>query len=154
MPPTQTYCDDKKVYSVDMMFAYINMFKPSHVEIKISDLTGALENKGWYDEKSKKRISAQDVINNPSKYKPEVDRIRAANLKYPIIINNKMIVDGVHRLAKSHLLGKKTIKVYNFDNKLMKKFLISSNCDWQIVSTLEMSVFIELFCKRFCSKIG
>jgi len=30
----QTFSDDKKIYSVDMMFAYINIFKPKYTKIK------------------------------------------------------------------------------------------------------------------------
>ena len=97
--------------------------------------------------------SALDVMNNKKKYPEETKRIKQADLKYPIIITGTSVVDGVHRLAKSHMTKKKNIKAYVFDKKLMKKFLIptpkSKTINWNKINNLEMHYFIELFHKRF-----
>ena len=34
----QTYCNDNNIYSVDMMFAYINIYKPKSKYIEIATL--------------------------------------------------------------------------------------------------------------------
>jgi hypothetical protein len=42
--------------------------------------------------------------------------VNAANLKYPIILDEDgEIMDGCHRIMKALLLGKKTIKAVRFD---------------------------------------
>lgn len=146
----RTYSHNKSTYSVDMMFAYINIFKPKHSKIETEKLLDVLHYKGWYDDKSKKYITAFDVIDNPKKYKKEYDTILSADLKYPIIVNNGIVIDGVHRVAKSYLTDKKYIKCYNFNNRTMKKFMIDETSDWKKVSRLEINVFIQLFYKRFC----
>jgi hypothetical protein len=145
----QTFSDDKKIYSVDMMFAYINIFKPKYTKIKIDQLLHNLEYKGWGDPKNNLFYSPKQVLENPRKYKDEIKRINEANLKYPIIVYNNNIVDGVHRLSKSYLLNKKTIKAYIFDDKTIKNFIIDKNKDWNKVDKIQVYNYIELFIKKF-----
>ncbi|MDD2935156.1 MAG: ParB N-terminal domain-containing protein [Candidatus Pacebacteria bacterium] len=56
-----------------------------------------------------------EVIENPEKYKREYDRTMKADLSHPIdIMENKgrwLILDGLHRLMKSFILGKKQVNV-------------------------------------------
>ena len=69
-------------------------------------------------------------------------------MKYPIIMDTKgNIFDGVHRYIKSKLLNKKIIKVYLFDDKLLNKFIINKNGNYNI--KLEINEYIELFYKNF-----
>ena len=145
----QTFSDDKKIYSVDMMFAYINIFKPKYTKIKIDQLLHNLEYKGWGDPKNNLFYSPKQVLENPKKYKDEIKRINDAELKYPIIVYNDNIVDGVHRLSKSYLLNKKTIKAYIFDDKTIKNFIIDKNKDWNKVDKIQIYNYIELFIKKF-----
>ena len=49
----QTFSNNKNIYSVDMMFAYINIFKPKSIKIPISELLKNLEGKSWGDPKKK-----------------------------------------------------------------------------------------------------
>ena len=106
----------KNVYSVDLMFAYINIFKPKATKINVNTIYYNMDAKGWGDG----NISVNDVLNNPKKYKDDYSRINKANLKYPIIMDIKgNIFDGVHRYIKSKLLNKKSIKAYIFDNELL-----------------------------------
>lgn len=147
----QTFSNGKKIYSVDMMFGYINMFKPKSQKVKIKDYLKTLDYKGWGDPDKNIYYSANDVIKNPKKYKKDALRIKNADLKYPIIIHNGYIIDGVHRLCKAHLKGKTEIKAYVFSNTDMKKFLINTKGDWKAVSKLDTHFYIQLFHKRFCS---
>jgi len=73
-----------------------------------------------------------------------------SNLKFPIVIANNNIVDGVHRLTKAYLQKKKEIKAYIFDGELLEKFLIDKNKNWDKVDKLNTYEYIELFFKRFC----
>ena len=134
----------KKVYSVDLMFAYINIFKPEATKINLNTINYDIDAKGWGDN----NISVSDVLKYPKKYKADYDRINEANLNYPIIMDTKgNIFDGVHRYIKSKLLNKKNIKVYIFDNKLLNKFIIDKTGNYDI--KLEINEFIELFYKNF-----
>jgi hypothetical protein len=72
MPHTTS--KDNLIYSVDLMFAYINIFKPKINLINMKDI------KGWDD-----NISVNDVLQNPRKYNNEYKKIIKAKLKYPII---------------------------------------------------------------------
>lgn len=151
---TRTYSSNNNIYSVDMMFSYLDLFDHDVVKINIDDLIHSLEYKGWanwVNKKPKKSdyYSAMDVINNQKKYKKEMVRINDADLKYPIIIYGNNIVDGVHRLAKAYLLGKKYINAHIFDRNLMRKFLINNKGNWKNVDNIETSDYIKLFIKRF-----
>ncbi len=148
----QTYSNDNNIYSVDMMFAYISIFKPKSESISIDDtMLNTLKYKGWGNPRKGDIYSAMDVIKNykKKKYQMEIQRIVDADLKYPIIMYDKYIVDGVHRLTKAHLAGDKKIKVYKFSKNIMKKFLINNNGDWDTVDNMKMFDFIKLFYERF-----
>lgn len=147
----RTFSTGKKIYSVDMMFAYINIFNPPSSKIAIKELTDSLEWKGWGNPAKKNYYSARDVINDPhnQKYKDELRRIKNANLRYPIIMYGKNIVDGVHRLTKAYLSKKKYIKCYTFSSDIMKKFLVNTTGNWKKVDNLETSELIKLFHERF-----
>ena len=66
-------------------------------------------NNKWYV------LKPRDVINNPKKYKLEYERIMNSDISYPIdVMANKerlVILDGLHRLVKCHILGINKIKV-------------------------------------------
>lgn len=150
MVQVQTFSSDDKIYSVDMMFAYINIFKPKYVKIEVNDYLHTLDYKLWGNPKKNIFYSPNDVLQNPKKYKDDYERIKKANLKYPIILANNYIVDGVHRLTKAHLQKKKYIKAYIFEGDLLKKFLINNQRNWKYVDTLKVYDFIQLFHKKFC----
>ena len=146
----QTFSDNKKIYSVDMIFAYINIFKPKYVKVNVQNYLSTLEYNGWGNPKIKEFFSPKNVIDNPKKYKEDYKRIMNSNLKFPIVIANNNIVDGVHRLTKAYLQKKKEIKAYIFDGELLEKFLINKNKNWDKVDKLNTYDYIELFFKRFC----
>ena len=138
------FSDDKYAYSTALMFAYINLCKPTKTKLKLDELKFNLEHNSWAN-----NVRPIDVIEDMKnkKYKDEVQRIKKANTKYPIIIDsNYNILDGVHRYVKHIIEDKKTINVYIFDKKLMKKFIIGKRDEGK---NLEINDFIELFKKRF-----
>lgn len=146
----QHYSTGKNIYSVDMMMAYVNQFKPKPVKLKVSDLSNNLEYECWGNG-STIRYSPLDVIKKPKKYKDESRRIKKADLSYPIMIYGKFVIDGVHRLTKAYMKEIPTIKAYKFDSKLMKKFLINKDGDYKKVLQYDMEVYVRLFHKRFCN---
>ena len=71
----QTFSDGKTIYSVDMMFAYISVFKPRSRKIKVESYEKTLDFDGWGDPSKGVKYSANDVLATPSKFKDEVKRI-------------------------------------------------------------------------------
>lgn len=143
----RTFSYGKNIYSVDMMFAYINMFKPKYVKVDVVDYIKTLDFPVWKD--NKKSFSPKDVLANPKKYADHYKRIKNVDLNYPIIIANNTIVDGVHRLTKCYIQKKKNINVYIFDKPLLKKFLLDKNKNYHKVKKLTVNDLIELFYSRF-----
>lgn len=133
------------------MFAYINLNKPVYDRIIVKTMKDTLKYPGWGDPTNiKKRHSAYDTIKNPKKYKSDYERIKNADLKYPIIMTETgYIVDGAHRIAKAYLNKEKTIKVYIFDEKLMKKFIIAKNGEWDKVDKMNVHNYIIEYIKNF-----
>ena len=147
----QTFSDNQYIYSVDMMFAYLNTHKHPAKKISVNEYKDGLEQKSWGDPAAGIYYSALDVITHPRKYKNEYKRILKANLSYPIIISlDGFIIDGVHRLTKAYLHNKKEIKAYIFDKQLMKKFIIAKKGEWGKVDKMKMYDFIKRYVDRFC----
>lgn len=147
---TEYYSDNKYKYSIALMHAYIHLCNPNNkFKLNLNDLKFNLEYNCW--ENNVRPIDVLNDIKN-KKYKNEVVRIKNANIKYPIIIDsNYNILDGVHRYSKHIIENKKTINVYIFDKKLMKKFIIGKHDE---ICNLEINDFIQLFYERFnCAKI-
>ena len=147
----QTFSDNKYIYSVDMMFAflYFNKIKPIKQIINDSILVN-LDYDCWGDPVKNEKYSPNQVILNPKMYSNEYKKIIDSDLQYPIIINEQgNIIDGMHRLMKSVLFNKKYIRAYVFDNKLMKKFIIAKNNEWNKVDNLKTYQFIILYAQQF-----
>jgi hypothetical protein len=149
MTVIRTYSDGKNVYSVDMMIAYVNIFKPKSKEVDIDNFTFLLQNQTWGF--GKHRYSPQDVLNNPSKYKSDIKRINNADLRFPIITLGKFVVDGVHRLTKAFLQHKNKIQIYEMNPKIFNKFIISKVSDYPKLN-IQIFDFIKAFHERFCGK--
>lgn len=146
----------KNIYSVDMMFAYINLFKKDlkiH-KVPLDSLKPILAADCW-GATGEEVYSPFDVIAKskkiPKKYlKDELMRIKQANLSYPIIMFEDMLIDGVHRLVKATMMNKSdTINAYKFNKKLMKKFILDNNLNYEYVNKMNNYDFMELFYKRF-----
>lgn len=144
---TRTASFGNNVYSVDMMFAYINIMKPEYKVVDIEKFDKFMNDKCWRD--NDEVISPAEVLSNPKKYKCHYNSIHKANLDYPIVMSESGILfDGAHRIVKSIILKKKTIKVYYFNKTVLKKFLLNTKGDYKL-ENMEPNDFIELFYKRF-----
>ena len=146
----RTYRDNSKIYSVDMMFAYIKIYKPKSIYVNVKPLLINLEYKGWGDPETNIKYSPLDVLKDPKKYKDDMERIKTANMNYPIVLHGSNIVDGVHRLTNAYLTDRKKIKAYVFTKEIMNKFLINKTKNWDKVFKLQTHDYIILFYKRFC----
>lgn len=148
MPNLRTYFQEKNIYSVDMMLAYINVFGHSVEKVPVEEFLPQLEQNVWGDWSPMTVLEKMDT----KKYAENAERIRSADLSYPIIVTGprKIIVDGYHRLAKAHLEGKKEIKIHNFDTALMKKFVINKDMNFvKVHQQTSIYEILELWSKRF-----
>ena len=125
-----------KTYSVDMMFAYINIFKPKSVKLNLNEVDYNLDNLSWNG------VSPNEVLDKPDLYPEDYNKIIKADLRYPIILDkDHSIFDGVHRYVKAVLLNKPYVRAYVFDDDLLDKFVINEQN--------QMHQFIELFWNNF-----
>ena len=155
MPGFKTYSDGKNIYSVDMMLAYLNT-KGHPIEQFPVDMFGPqLEQKVWGEWSPKTVIEKMDV----KKYHENSERIKKADLSYPIIITgNKTtvtrthsIVDGYHRVSKAYLDGKKYINAHVFNKSLMNKFILNKDMDFvKVHQNTGVNEVLELWAKQFC----
>ena len=146
--------DGKKIYSIDMMIAYIDIFSPEYEKINMNTMESYLNEKVWYDSEKKIYYSPKDLLNHPKKdtdkfLQRHMKRITNSNLKFPISIYKNNIIDGYNRLTKSYLLNKKTIKVFNFNDKIMNNFVVDTKKDYDHVNNLRLYEYIKLFVKNF-----
>jgi len=150
MTTLKTYHNNKNIFSVDMMISYVNVFGHPKVKLPTSDFVPQLEEKVWGD------WSPLDVIYNMNfkKYKEDADKIKKADLDYPVIVTGKhKIVDGFHRVSKAYVEGKKNIDVYIFSSDLMNKFIIDRDMNFDKVhNNTDVHEILELWTKRFCSE--
>jgi len=145
-----TYSDNDKIYLVDLMIAYVNIFDYPVTDIDTKDYLSHLKSKCW--RKFGKKYSPIEVLNNPSVYDLDMEKIKNAELIYPIIIFDGNVVDGMHRLTKLYLQQKSHLKAYVFNEALMKKFLVSAKGDYKKLESLEIHHIIEMFNDRFTIK--
>lgn len=142
-----TYSDGDKIYLVDLMIAYVNIVDYPFTNIDTEDYFQHLNAKCW--RKFGKKYSPIDVLNDPTNYNDDIIKIKNADLKYPIMIYNGNIVDGMHRLSKAYVQHKTYLKAYIFSDSLMKKFLVSNKGDYKKLEGLEVHHYIEMFNDRF-----
>ena len=148
MPNFKTYSDDKHIYSVDMMMAYVNTHKLKPEAFSIEENRWQIEQPVWGD------YSPADVLQHPErkKYSDNIDRMKKADLSYPIFVtSNHQIIDGYHRVLKAIHKKEKNIKAYVFDGNLMKKFIINKDLDFPAVhQRMGVHELLEIYVKRFC----
>ena len=146
------FIDDKYIYSIEMIYAYINIFKLEQENINLDKLLFNLNLKCWTN-----NLQPITVINNikNSQYKEQIDKINKSDSMFPIIINEHgIIIDGMYVLAKAKLENKKTVKTYTINTSLMKKFRILKNNEIDKIKTIQIHNHIELFVKNiFIDKI-
>ena len=141
------------VLSLDMVFIYINEFKPKAIKIKVSDYISLLDYKVWYCcPGTDMKFSPRYIIEHRADFKYEYKRIEDADLKYPVIIHDNDIVDGYHRLSKAYILNKKFIYAYVFDKQLINKFIIMKNGNWDKINNLKAYEIMTIYNKQFKKK--
>lgn len=150
MPNLKTWRDEKNIYSVDMMFAYINTIGHPMTTLSLEELTPQLEKKVWGDWSPMTVLRKLDA----KKYQANVERIRHANMRFPILVfgSKHIILDGYHRVAKAMLEGKTEIKAHVFDAALMRKFLLVKGLDYETLNRLTVFDVLELWTSRFCKE--
>lgn len=148
MPNFKTFHNNKNIYSVDMMIAYTNIHGHPVVKVPIEEFLPQLNTKVWGEWSPMNVIEKMDV----KKYKEDAERIRHANLDYPVIVTGKYtIVDGYHRVAKAYLEKKKSIDAYVFDSVLMNRFIINRDMDFvKVHQNTDIHELLELWTRRFC----
>lgn len=97
--------DVKKVWKLDVPVS----------EMDISDLIWHFESSFLRENGGVYNLSPKEVMENPDSHREEYDRTMKADTKHPIdVMENKgrwLILDGLHRLMKSAILGEKVVKV-------------------------------------------
>ena len=70
-------------------------------------------------------VTPSEVLNAPTKFAVEYNRIQAADLDFPLEVyfhlNRWMILDGVHRLAKAPQLGVSEMQVRHVPEDTVRK---------------------------------
>jgi len=151
----QTYSDGKYIYLVDLMFMYVNNGNTKSKKISTKKLYNQLSDRCWAN-----HISPIEVIRDPDISAKDWIRINNADLRYPIMIDGRIdqnhnfnIVDGMHRLSKTYIMHKKSIRAYIFSPHLMEKFIVGrSPNDYDIVENLSKKDIEKIYIKRFINK--
>jgi hypothetical protein len=131
-----------------MMMAYVNTNKLPVEKISLEENQWQLEQNVWGD------YSPSDILQHPErkKYAENIQRIKDADLSYPIFMTSKyQIIDGYHRFLKAVKQKDKSIKAYIFDASLMKKFIINKDLDFVAVhQNMTIHELLEMYVRRFC----
>lgn len=134
-----------------MMFAYNDLFR-KHLKtqkIPLSQLSHVRAENVW--EMGRKQYSINDVLKNPKKYAEDIERIKNANMDYPILMNSdRTILDGYHRLAKAMQNKKKSINAIIYEPKTFAKFKIAKT--YAQAQKIPLDDYMEQFFKNFCSE--
>jgi len=84
-------------------------------EMDIKDLEWHFDIPFWWTDGGYYDFKPIWVIKNPKKYPKRYERIMESDLKYPLDImfwkNRWLLLDGLHRLVKTKILGKEKVKV-------------------------------------------
>ena len=149
---TTTFAREGKLYSVDMLIAYVNIFKPGVIQIPLISLSRSIEKPCWKEPSTGAILTIQEVLDDPEKYPDHSRRINNADLSYPVIVSrNYGMLDGKHRLAKAVRDKQDTISAYLVSNEVIEKCVIHGGPDdWDIIQQqLKPYQLIALFHKRF-----
>ena len=106
--------DNQKVYQLNVPIE----------EIPVTELDWIFDLPFWSNEGVNYILTPREFINNPTKYPTHKTRIEICDTAYPIDImlnpNGKwLILDGLHRLVKMVIEGKKSVKVRKLSRELI-----------------------------------
>ena len=118
------------------------------VKIPVAELVPQMEKKVWGDWSPTTVLAKMDA----KKYAANAERIRKANMNYPIIVTGKhIIVDGYHRVAKALLNDQTYINAHVFGPALMNKFILDRDMNFvRVHQHMTTADIMELWFKRFC----
>ena len=82
---------------------------------RIADFTGYLDLPFWEYGGKPFSIAPSDVLREPGKYHEQYSRTLVVDLSHPIIVYERpnqptVIMDGLHRLLRAHMLGQTEIR--------------------------------------------
>jgi hypothetical protein len=97
-------------------------------KMKISRLAWQFKIPFWSIGNKKYGLTPNEFMKNPKNYPSHYKRISNLDLQHPIdIIKNKKnkweILDGLHRLVKAKMMGKKEVKVRKIPQSKVKEIL-------------------------------
>jgi hypothetical protein len=97
-------------------------------EISVQELSWHFKIPFWSTKHGYYDLSPEEVVKNPKKHAKEFARIMQSDLKYPLdIMKNKgrwLMLDGLHRLVKAHVLGMHIVRVRKIPRKEIKNIRI------------------------------
>jgi hypothetical protein len=106
--------DNKKLWALDVPVSKMN----------IQELLWILDIPFWEDEKGNIVITPREVMQHPDSFPYHRDKIKNCNTSHPLdIMKNKkgrwLTLDGLHRLAKLAMEGKKIVRVRKIPPELI-----------------------------------
>ena len=112
----EIYCDAEKLGALALPV----------VDFEIKDLIWNFDLPIWGKDGESWNLTPWDVINKVLGSESQWRRVVGADVEYPILIMKKndkwLIVDGVHRLVKAHIMGQKTISAKIVTQDLIEKY--------------------------------
>jgi len=119
------YITPKYAYSVNMFWWLIEECCVPSEKYKLNKFKHVLTDKMWGDPYTGKWWGPTQVLKDPTKYKEDYDRIKNADLRYPILMTEKFeVIDGNHRITKSFMERKKSIRVRIIPRKILKELIV------------------------------
>jgi len=108
-----TLRDGSTEVDIDKLIEVMNKKNKKPIDIPLSSF-GVMPVTGIFPDGKGGFIRPIDIINDKKKYKQHYERIKKANLQYPILLfgskNDFEILDGHHRIIKAILDDEPTIK--------------------------------------------
>jgi hypothetical protein len=114
----EIYCDNIKLRNLDLPV----------VDFEVDKLIWNFDLPFWAkDGTNDYNLTPWNVINNVDESRGHQERVKQADLQFPILLLNKnnkwLIIDGVHRLVKAFQAQNKTIKAKIIPNEEVIKSL-------------------------------
>lgn len=132
-------------YSLDMLYAWLNMYNPKGVKADISVFAHHLDE--VETAQGRARASANTVLNAPNEWPDMMARINRADVNGPVVIFDGAILDGMAILAKAKMLGRATVNVIDMNKAAMNRLILFHKGDEP--RPVEPWEYIQLFVERF-----
>lgn len=114
---------NNNTYSVPILLQNTKYLKIHKVQVET--LFDQLKRPVWsYTKPGTQEITPYDVIQNPKLSPNHYNRIINADIKYPILIHNGTIIDGMHRLSRAYILKAPHLLVRYITNKQLTRSLV------------------------------